>query len=139
MYAELLKKFSDVENLGGKAWQHAVAIDLLEKADFKDCSMHCFHYQQMLEMLFKYLLETKSKYGAYSHTHKLNKLLQETIECTAFKTNKTNYRMALQVITVCAEEYRYNFLIDCEGYKESVAIADQILQELLSFEETKPL
>ena len=98
--------------------------------------MHCFHYQQMLEMLFKYLLETKSKYGAYSHTHKLNKLLQETIECTAFKTN---YRMALQVITVCAEEYCYNFLIDCEGYKESVAIADQLLQELLSFEETKPL
>ena len=65
MDAELLKKFSDVENLGGKAWQHAVAIDLLEKADFKDCSMHCFHYQQMLEMLFKYLLKTKSKDRAY--------------------------------------------------------------------------
>ncbi len=134
MYAELFKKFTNAENLGGKAWQHAVTIDLLEKAAFKDCSMHCFHYQQMLEMLFKYLLETKSKYGAYAHTHKLNKLLEAFIECTAFTTNKTNYRMALQVITVCAEEYRYNFLIDCEGYKESVEIANQLLKELLSFE-----
>ena len=137
MYAELLKKFTNTENLGGKAWQHAVAIDLLEKVEFKDCSMHCFHYQQMFEMLFKFLLETKSKYGAYSHTHKLNKLMEELIECTAFKTNKSSYSMALQVITVCAEEYRYNFLIDCEGYKESVEIANELLKELLAFEHTE--
>lgn len=134
MYAELFKKFTEVESLGGKAWQHAVAIDLLEKIAFKDCSMHCFHYQQMLEMLFKFLLETKSKYGAYSHSHNLSKLLEELIESTAFKTDKTKYRMALQVITVCAEEYRYNFLIDCEGYKDSVELANQLLKELLAFE-----
>jgi hypothetical protein len=44
--------------------------------------------------------------------------------------------MALQVITVCAEEYRYHFLIDCEGYKQSVIIADGLLDELLEFEMT---
>ena len=42
--------------------------------------------------------------------------------------------MALQVITVCAEEYRYNFLIDCEGYKDSVKISQELLKELLEFE-----
>jgi len=41
--------------------------------------------------------------------------------------------MALQVITVCAEEYRYNFLIDCEGYRDSVQIANELLKELLAF------
>ena len=45
--------------------------------------------------------------------------------------------MALQVITVCAEEYRYNFLIDCEGYKQSIAITDVLLDELLAFEGVK--
>ena len=42
--------------------------------------------------------------------------------------------MALQVITVCAEEYRYNFMIDCEGYHQSVKICDVLLDELLVFE-----
>ena len=46
------------------------------------------------------------------------------------------YRMALQVITVCAEEYRYNFLIDCEGYRDSVQIANELLKELLAFNVT---
>jgi len=44
--------------------------------------------------------------------------------------------MALQVITVCAEEYRYNFLIDCEGYRDSVQIANELLKELLAFNVT---
>ncbi len=134
MYKELFKKFENAENLGGKAWQHALNVDLIEQVAIKDCSIHCFHYQQMLEMLFKYLLETKSKYGAYAHTHKLNKLLEQLIEFTPFKTDKSNYSMALQVITVCAEEYRYNFLIDCEGYKESLSLANRLLKELLDFE-----
>ena len=81
----------------------------------------------MYEMFFKYLLVTRSKYGSYSHTHKLHKLLEELIEYTDFRTDKSKYRMALQVITVCAEEYRYNFLIDCDGYRESVQIADDLL------------
>jgi hypothetical protein len=136
MYRELFNKFENAENLVGKAWQHAVNIDLIEQSNIKDCSIHCFHYQQMLEMLIKYLLETKSKYGAYSHSHKLHKLLEELIEVTAFKTDKTKYRMALQVITVCAEEYRYNFLIDCEGYKDSVIIVNELLNELLLFANT---
>lgn len=137
MYAERLQAFKNVENLAGKAWQHGLAIDLLEQtqaqSELKDCSMHCFHYQQMLEMLFKHLLETKSKFGAYPHTHRLGKLLEQVIETTEFKTNKSKYFMALQVISVCAEEYRYNFLIDCEGYRESVAIANELLEQLLTF------
>lgn len=133
MYADQLKSFENAENLGGKAWQHAVNLDLIEQVNIKDCSLHCFHYQQLFEMLLKYVLEIKSKHGLYSRTHKLNKLLEEVIEYTAFRTDKTQYRMALQVITVCAEEYRYNFLIDCDGYRDSVQIADSLLQELLDF------
>lgn len=136
MYAELLKEFENRENLAGKAWQHAINIDLIEQTNIKDCSLHCFHYQQMFEIFIKYLLETKSKYGLYSRTHKLNKLLEELIEYTDFKTDKSSYRMAIQVITVCAEEYRYNFLIDCEGYRDSVKIANNLLKELLAFNQT---
>jgi len=55
---------------------------------------------------------------------KLNKLLKELIEYTDFKTNKSSYRMAIQVITVCAEEYRYNF---------------ELLKELLRFEKNETL
>ena len=84
-----------------------------------------------LEMLLKHFLETKSTYGAYPHTHKLNKLLEALIGQSEFRTDKLKYFMPLQVITVCAEEYRYNFLIDCEGYRESVRIADMLLDELI--------
>ena len=62
MYAEKLKQFHNVENLGGKAWEHAVMIDLVEKSDIKDCAMHCFHYQQMFELLLKHLLETQTEF-----------------------------------------------------------------------------
>jgi len=133
MYQERVKYFENIENLGGKAWEHAVTLDILNKTNIKDCSIHCFHYQQMMELLMKYLLETRSKFGAYSKTHKLQKLLEELIANTSFKTNKTKYFMALQVITVCAEEYRYNFLIDCAGYKQSVNICDDLLDELLVY------
>jgi len=71
MYQEKLNKFEIIENLAGKSWEHAVAIDVLNNTTIKDCSIHCFHYQQMLELLFKHLLEAKSKFGAYSKTHKL--------------------------------------------------------------------
>jgi len=96
--------------------------------------LECFHYQQMIELFIKHLLETKSKFGSYSNTHKLQKLLEELISATDFKTDKTKYFMALQVVTVCAEEFRYNFLIDSEGYKQSVNICDKLLDELLNFE-----
>jgi len=134
MYQEKLKKFKNIENLAGKAWEHAIAIDLLAGTDIKDCSIECFHYQQMMELFFKHLLETRSQFGAYSRSHKLQKLLEEVIANTAFKTDKTKYAMSLQVITVCAEEYRYNFLIDCEGYKQSVMICNGLLEELMVFE-----
>jgi HEPN domain-containing protein len=134
MYQEKLNRFKNVENLAGKAWQHAIAIDALIKTEIQDCSIECFHYQQMLELFFKHILETKSRFGSYSRSHKLQKLLEEVIATTSFKTDKTKYFMALQVITVCAEEYRYNFLIDCEGYKQSVLICDDLLDQLIEFE-----
>ena len=137
MYQEKLSKFKNIQNLAGKSWEHAVAIDILITTDIKDCSIECFHYQQMIELFFKHLLETRSQFGSYSRTHKLQKLLEEVIANTKFTTDKTKYFMALQVITVCAEEYRYNFLIDCDGYKQSVIICDQLLEELLAFENNK--
>lgn len=137
MYQEKFQNFENVESLAGKAWEHAVALDVLNATNIKDCSIHCFHYQQMLELFFKYLLETKSEFGAFSRTHKLQKLLEELIAYTAFRTDKSKYTMALQVITVCAEEYRYNFLIDCSGYKQSVEICNELLIELLDFENKK--
>ena len=133
MYAEKLQRFENLENLGGKAWEHAVLIDFTEKSGIKDCAIHCFHYQQMLELLLKHLLETKSEFGAYSKTHKLQRLLEELIATTAFRTDKNKYFMALQVISVCAEEYRYNFLLDCSGYKLSVEIANELLEQLIEF------
>ena len=137
MYQEKFARFKNVENLAGKAWEHALAIDFFSEADIKDCSIECFHYQQMMELFFKHLLETRSRFGSYSKSHKLQKLLEELIVNTKFKTDKTKYFMALQVITVCAEEYRYNFLIDCDGYKQSVNVCDDLLDELIDFNEAE--
>jgi len=134
MYQETLKKFKDVENLGGKAWQHAYTIDFLDNNPIKDCSLHCFHYQQMFDCLFKHILETKSELGFYSRSHKLNKLLEQIISVTAFRTDKTKYHKDLFNITVCAEEYRYNYEIDCKEYFGMVAVCDELLIELVEFE-----
>ena len=41
--------------------------------------------------------------------------------------------MALQTITVCAEQYRYNFLIDCQGYQQAVSVCDGLIDELLLY------
>jgi HEPN domain-containing protein len=109
MYQEKFKKFKNIENLAGKSWEHAIAIDVLATTDIKDCSIECFHYQQMVELFFKHLLETKSQFGSYKKSYKLQRLLEEVIANTKFKTefktDKTKFFMALQVITVCAEEY----------------------------------
>lgn len=133
MYQAFFKNFENVKNLGGKAWEHATALDLLNNSTIQDCSIHCFHYQQMFECFFKYLLETRSQFGAYSKSHQLNKLLEEVIGTTAFRTDKSKYRGDLMAITVCAEEYRYNFNIDCQAYLESVAVCDGLLRELVEF------
>lgn len=133
MYQELFQCFENVKNLGGKAWEHAATLDMLKDSKIQDCSIHCFHYQQMFECFFKHILETQSQFGAYSKTHKLNRLLEEVIANTAFKTDKSSYRADLIAITVCAEEYRYNFDIDCQGYLESVAVCDNLIKELSSF------
>ncbi|MFI3123223.1 MAG: hypothetical protein QX194_04740 [Methylococcales bacterium] len=133
MYAEKLKQFENVENLGGKAWQHAVNCDLLEQAKFQDCSMHCFHFQQLFELLFKHLLETRTKYGAYPHTHKLEKLLLQVIEQAGLNVDYEKYSSHLVALTMCAEAYRYNFLLNCETYKETVKHIDPLLNELAEF------
>ncbi|WP_069472191.1 hypothetical protein [Candidatus Marithrix sp. Canyon 246] len=70
MYGELLKRFENIENLAGKAWQHSLNLDLIEQTKIKDCSMHCFHYQQMFEMLFKHLLQTKT----HSNNNRIHEL-----------------------------------------------------------------
>lgn len=132
MYAEKLKQFENVENLGGKAWEHAVIVDLTEKSGIKDCSMHCFHYQQMFELLFKHLLETKTEFGAYPQTHKLNKLLAQFVKETGFNVESLHYADALNTVTVCAEAYRYNFLIDCTIYRHSVEVLNVLLDELVA-------
>lgn len=133
MYAEKLKQFEKKKNLGDKAYQHAVAIDLLEQVEFDDCSMHYFHYQQMFEMLFKHLLETKTEFGAYPHSHKLNRLLTQLVKETGFKVDSIHYFDALNTVTICAETYRYNFLIDCSTYKLSVELLNPLFDELVEF------
>lgn len=133
MYQEKFQAFENIENLAGKAWEHAVVLEHFSNMNIKDCSIACFHYQQMVELLIKHLSETQSQYGSYSKSHKLNKLLEELIFLTDFKTNKSKYYMALQTITVCAEQYRYNFLIDCQGYEQAVKICNNLIDELLSY------
>jgi len=133
MYTELLNVFKNVKNLGGKAWEHAVALDLLNTTEIEDCSIHCFHYQQMFECFFKHILETKSKFGSYSKSHKLHKLLEEVIGQTNFRTDKSKYQGELIAITVCAEEYRYNYDIDCKTYHDMVVVCDELLKELIEF------
>ena len=133
MYAEKLKQFENIENLGGKAWEHAKACDLIDGAGIKDCSLHCFHYQQMFELLFKHLLETRTKYGAYPRTHKLDQLLLQVIDDVGVNRELSKYIDTLNAITVCAEAYRYNFLLDCKTYQRSVEILNPLLDELAEF------
>ncbi len=52
MYQALFNAFENVTNLGGKTWEHAVAIFLINSTNIKDCSIHGFHYQQMFECFF---------------------------------------------------------------------------------------
>jgi len=51
MYAELFTPFENAQNLAGKAWQHAVNIDLIEQSNIKDCSTHCFQILKRLSFL----------------------------------------------------------------------------------------
>ena len=133
MYADKLKQFENIENLGGKAWEHAIACDVISQTAVKDCSLHCFHYQQMFELLFKYILETRSEFGAYPMTNKLDRLLLQAIKETDFKVNAEKYTSHLIALTVCAEVYRYNFLLNCETYQSTVKNLNPLLDELIAF------
>ena len=133
MYAEKLKAFENVENLGGKAWEHAKACDLIDGGGIKDCSLHCFHYQQLFELLFKHLLEKKTKYGAYPRTHKLEQLLLQIVDDTGFNTDTERFASELNTLTVCAEAYRYNFLLNCKTYQRTVGVLNPLLDELVEF------
>ena len=132
-YAEQLNQFADIENLGGKAWEHAKACDLISGANIKDCSLHCFHYQQMFELLLKHLLETKTEFGAYPHTHKLDRLLIQLVKETGLTIDVDNYISHLIALTMCAEAYRYNFLLNCETYQYTVLSLNPLLDKLLAF------
>jgi len=134
MYTKLFNSFENAENLGGKAWEHAVTLDFLNTTKIKDCSIHCFHYQQIFEYFFKHILETRSQFGSYSKSHKLNNLLEEVVGQTDFRTDKSKYYAHLVAITICAEEYRYNFDIDCKVYFNVVLGCDELLIELIEFE-----
>jgi hypothetical protein len=131
MYADKLQQFENVENLAGKAWEHATAIDLISNSKIKNCSMHCFHYQQMFELLLKHLLETKTKSGAFPRSHKLSPLFVLVIEGLELDLDKDKYFDALGTITTCAEAYRYDFSLDCETYKHAVSSLDVLLDELI--------
>jgi HEPN domain-containing protein len=139
-YADRLKAFENVENLGGKAWEHAVICDFLNGHGtiIKDCSPHCFHYQQIFEMLIKHGLETKGKYKAYSKTHNLNQLLSDLTETSEFKTDLDKFRMSLNTLKTCAEYARYDFQLECHVYWDAVAIADSLIDELLRFVSDPP-
>jgi len=137
MYAEKLKHFENIENLGGKAWDHAVTCDLLDKSPLKDCAIHCFHYQQMFELLFKHLLETKTESGAFPRSHKLNALLTLLIKESDLKMDSSPYFEALSTITMCAEAYRYDYALDCNTYRHSVGLLDPLLDQLAEFSKTQ--
>jgi HEPN domain-containing protein len=131
-YADHLKIFENVENLGGKAWEHAVICDLLEANPIiQDCTPHCTNYQQMLEMLLKHALETESEFMAYPKTHNLNRLLDMLLKTSEF-TTKIDAEL-LQVITTCAEAYRYDFLLNCKTYWQAVKMTEPLIDELLEF------
>jgi HEPN domain-containing protein len=136
MYAEKLKQFENVENLGGKAWQHARSCDLLEQEKFKDCSMHCFHFQQLFELLLKHILETRTEFGAYPLIHKLDRLLKQVVKETSFNADAESLASELNALTVCAEAYRYNFLLNCDTYKSTVERLNPLLDELAQFAQT---
>ena len=136
MYTEKLKHFENVKNLGGKAWEHAVACDVISQTPVQDCSLHCFHYQQMFELLFKHLLETKTKYGAYPRTHKLEQLLLQVIDDAGFDTDAEKFASELNALTVCAEAYRYNFLLNCKTYQRTVSVLNPLLDELAQLSKT---
>jgi hypothetical protein len=132
-YSELLNRFENVENLGGKAWEHAVIVDFLGcDKTIVDCTPHCTNYQQMLEMLIKHVLEIKSLTGSYRRTHNLSQLLDDLEVASVFKA-KGNYKSALDVIKACADNYRYEFMLDCQAYWRSVEITKPLIDELLEF------
>ena len=133
MYAEKLKQFENVENLGGKAWEHGVAIDAVGKSELTNCAIHCFHYKQMFELLFKHLLETKTESGAFPRSHKLNALLALLIKESDLKIDPNPYFEALSTITMCAEAYRYDYALDCNTYRHSVGLLDPLLDQLAEF------
>ena len=133
MYTEKLKHFANVKNLGGKAWEHAKVCDWVGSSEIDDCAMHCFHFQQLFELLFKHILETRTEFGAYPLIHKLDRLLKQVVKETDFNVETVKYTAELNALTMCAESYRYNFLLNCETYKETVKALNPLLDELAEF------
>ncbi len=133
MYTEKLQHFENVKNLGGKAWEHAKVCDWVSSSGIDDCAMHCFHFQQIFELLFKHLLETHTEFGAYPLIHKLDRLLKQVVKETDFDVDAAKYTAELNALTMCAESYRYNFLLNCETYKDTVNALNPLFDQLAEF------
>ena len=61
------------------------------------------------------------------------RLLAQLVDDTEFKTDLKSYEPHLVSITVCAEAYRYNFLIDCNAYHHDIEALNPLLDELVEF------
>lgn len=133
MYTEKLQHFENVKNLGGKAWEHAKVCDWVSNSGIDDCAMHCFHFQQIFELLFKHLLETNTEFGAYPLIHKLDRLLKQIVKETDFNVDVAKYTAELNALTMCAESYRYNFLLNCDTYNDTVNALNPLFDQLAEF------
>ena len=133
MYAEKLKHFENVENLGGKAWQHAVMCDFFNNSLITDCSIPCFHYQQLFEFLLKHILETRTQYGAYPDSNKLDKLLLQATKQTKMSVDYEKYTSSLITLTVCADLYHYDTYLSCATYQHIIDSLNPLLDQLAEF------
>ena len=68
------------------------------------------------------------------HGHiNLDSLLELIVKDTNFRTDLEKFSQSLVTVTVCAEAYRYNFLLNCKTYWYSVEILNILLDELMAF------
>lgn len=133
MYAEKLKHFKNVENLGGKAWEHAVMCDILDDLQITDYSIYCFHYQQLFEFLLKHLLETRTQYGAYPDSNKLDNLLLQVTKQTGISVDYEKYTSSLIALTTYADLHRYHDFLGCDTYQHITNSLNPLLDQLAEF------
>lgn len=57
----------------------------------------------------------------------------QIVKDTEFRIDVEKYTSALVTLTVYEEAYRYNFLLNCETYKNTVKNLNSLLDELAKF------